>query len=163
MEWLRRAMEGFSRSGSRHYSRSVADFHHLKAWQHAKLLAIECARAAHAFPAEERFALADQLRRAAYSAALNVAEGSSRRGTRDHRKYLDTARASLSEVAAILEIATELGYVQPTTRARLEARRDEAAKTVYGLLRAVTAKVDREARENAQRCTAKAPPRTPAS
>ena len=145
------------------YPRSMADFHHLKAWQHAKQLAVECARAAAGFPAEERFALADQLRRAAYSAALNVAEGSSRRGTRDHRKYLDTARASLAEVAAILEIASELDYLPPTTRARLEARRDEAAKTVFGLLRAVTAKVEREARENAPRCAAKSPPRTPAS
>jgi hypothetical protein len=116
----------------------MPDFHHLKAWQHAKLLAVECARAAATFPPEERFALADQLRHAAYSAALNVAEGSSRRGTRDHRKYLDTARA------------------------RLEARRDEAAKTVFGLLRAVTAKVEREAREDAQRCATKSPPRTPA-
>jgi four helix bundle protein len=122
----------------------MADFPHLKAWQHAKQLAVECARAATMFPPEERFALADQLRRAAYSAALNVAEGAGRRGTRDYRKYLDTARASLSEVEAILEIAAELGYLLPSTRARLEARRDEAAKTVYGLLRAISARVERE-------------------
>jgi len=122
----------------------MADFHHLKAWQHAKQLAVECARAATMFPPEERFALADQLRRAAYGAALNVAEGAGRRGTRDYRKYLDTARASLSEVEAILEIAAELGYLLPSTRARLEARRDEAAKTVYGLLRAISARVERE-------------------
>jgi len=121
----------------------VADFHHLKAWQHAKVLAVECARAAIRFPPEERFGLADQLRRAAYGAALNIAEGSSRRGTREYRRYLDTARASLTEVEAILEIAAELDYLEPTTRARLEARRDEAAKTVFGLLRAVSAKVDR--------------------
>jgi len=135
MEWLRDCEP-------HHYSRSMADFHHLKAWQHAKQLAIECARAAHTFPSEERFALADQLRRAAYGAALNIAEGSGRRGTRDYRRYLDTARASLTEVEAILEIAAELGYLQPTTRARLEARRDEAAKTVFGLLRAATARVE---------------------
>lgn len=121
----------------------MADFHHLKAWQHAKVLAVECARAAIRFPPEERFGLADQLRRAAYGAALNIAEGSSRRGTRDYRRYLDTARASLTEVEAILEIAAELDYLEPTTRARLEARRDAAAKTVFGLLRAVSAKVDR--------------------
>lgn len=121
----------------------MADFHHLKAWQHAKVLAVECARAAARFPIEERFGLADQLRRAAYGAALNIAEGSSRRGSREYRRYLDTARASLTEVEAILEIATELDYLEPTIRARLEARRDEAAKTVFGLLRAVSARTDR--------------------
>lgn len=121
----------------------MADFHHLKAWQHAKVLAVECARAATRFPSEERGALADLLRRSAYGAALNIAESSSRRGSREYRRYLDTARASLTEVEAILEIATALGYLEPTTRARLEARRDEAAKTVFGLLRAVSAKADR--------------------
>ena len=124
----------------------MGDFHQLKAWQHAKALAIECARAAARFPSEERFALGDHLRRAAYGAALNVAEGASRRGTREYRRYLDTARASLAEVEAIVEIAAELGYLQPTSRARLEARRDEAAKTVFGLLRAVAAKADRTPR-----------------
>ena len=126
-----------------YYRRAVADFHHLKAWQHAKALAVECARAATRFPPEERWALADQLRRAAYGAELNIAEGSARRGTREYRRYLDTARASLTEIEAILEIASELRYLEPTTRARLEARRDEAAKTVYGLLRAVSARADR--------------------
>jgi four helix bundle protein len=120
----------------------VGDYHHLKAWQHAKALAIECARAATRFPSEERFALADQLRRAGYGAALNIAEGTARRGTREYRRYLDTARASLTEIEAILEISSELGYLEPTTRARLEARRDEAAKTVFGLLRAVSSRAE---------------------
>jgi len=124
----------------------VSDFRTLKAWQHAKILAVECARVARGFPVEERDALADQLRRAAYGAALNIAEGSSRRGTRECRRYLDTARASLHEVEAILEIAKELGYIPLTTLARLEARRDEAAKTVFGLLKAASAGSERRSR-----------------
>ena len=110
----------------------------LKAWQHAKVLAIDCAKAARRFPPEEQTALADQLRRAAYSAALNIAEGAGRKGSRDFRKFLDTARASLDEVEAALEIAHEMGYIEPTVFARLEAQRDEAAKTLYGLLRAIS-------------------------
>jgi four helix bundle protein len=110
----------------------------LKAWQHAKVLAIGCAKAAKEFPPEEQRALADQLRRAAYSAALNIAEGAGRKGSREFRRFLDTARASLDEVEGILEIARELGYIELTAFARLEARRDEAAKTLYGLLRAVS-------------------------
>jgi four helix bundle protein len=111
----------------------------LKAWQHARILAVECAKAARRFPPEEQLALADQLRRAAYGAALNIAEGAGRKGSREYRRLLDCARSSLDEVEAILEIAKELGYVELTTFARLEARRDEAAKTLFGLLRAVSA------------------------
>jgi four helix bundle protein len=140
----------------------MGDFHHLKAWQHAKALAVEAARAAARFPPDERFALADQLRRAAYGAALSVAEGASRRGPREYRQYLAVARASLTEVQAILEIAVELGYLEPTARARLEARRDEAAKTVFGLLRAVSAKLDDTPPGQKRRGVRRAPrPRTP--
>ena len=111
----------------------------LKAWQHAKILAVDCAKAARRFPVEEQTALADQLRRSAYSAVLNIAEGAARLGARDYRKFLDTARASLKEVETILEIARDLEYIDPSTFARLDARRDEASKTLYGLLRSVSA------------------------
>jgi four helix bundle protein len=111
----------------------------LKAWQHAQVLAVECAKAARHFPPEEQGALADQLRRAAYSAALNIAEGSGRRGSREYRRFLDIAKGSLDEVDAILEIARDLGYLELSAFARLEARREEAAKTLYGLLRSVSA------------------------
>ena len=119
------------------YYPAVGSHTSLKAWQHAKVLAVDCARAARRFPPDEQAALADQLRRAAYSAALNIAEGSGRSGARDYHKFLVTARASLDEVEAILEIAKELGYIEPSTMARLEARRDEAAKTLYGLIRSL--------------------------
>lgn len=116
----------------------------LKAWQHAKVLAVECARAATGFPEEEQRALADQLRRAAYSAALNIVEGCSRKGAREYRRYLDIAKASLDEVEAILELAKDLEYIPLSTMARLEARRDEAAKTLFGLLRAISKAAERD-------------------
>ena len=118
----------------------MASHRGLKAWQHARVLAVECAKAARTFPAEEQRALADQLRRAAYSGALNIAEGAAKRSNRDYRRFLDTARASLKEVEAILEIVRELGYVDSSTFARLEARADEASKTLYGLIRAIEAR-----------------------
>ncbi|MDP3775403.1 MAG: four helix bundle protein [Gemmatimonadales bacterium] len=115
----------------------MASHRNLKAWQHAKTLAVDCVAAARRFPPEDQGALADQLRRAAYGAALNIAEGSGRKGARDYRKFLINARGSLDEVEAILEIARDVEYLDLSTFARLEARRDEAAKTLYGLIRAV--------------------------
>jgi four helix bundle protein len=109
----------------------------LKAWQHAKTLAVDCVVAARTFPPEDHGVLADQLRRAGYSAALNIAEGSGRRGARDYRRFLINARGSLDEVEAILEIARDVEYLDLSTFVRLEARRDEAARTLHGLIRAV--------------------------
>ena len=68
-------------------------------------LAVECARAAQQFPEYEQDALGDQLRRACYSIPLNIAEGSSRKGSRDYRKFLDTAWGSLAEVQTAIAIA----------------------------------------------------------
>ena len=83
-------------------------------------------------------ALAEQLRRAAYGAALNIAEGASRKGSKEFRRFLDMARGSLSEVQTGLEIADEMGYLADGEYERLDGIATEAAKTVWGLLRKVT-------------------------
>jgi four helix bundle protein len=113
----------------------VGRFKQLKAWQHAQSVAVLSKAAIARLLAAETNALADQWRRASYSVALNIAEGASRRGTREFRKHLDIARASLHELEAIMELAVSLGYCRPEELAKLEATVDECAKTVFGLLR----------------------------
>jgi four helix bundle protein len=99
---------------------------------------VECSKAAQRFPDFEQHALADQLRRACYSVPLNIAEGTTRKGTRDYRKFLDTAWSSLAEVQTALAIARDVGYVEPVEFARLEALATETSKTLFGLLRKIS-------------------------
>src|SRR5256886_17200978 len=89
----------------------MAHYKTLKAWQHAQRLAIECVKDARAFPDYEQHALADQLRRACYSVPLNIAEGNTRQGSREYRRFLDTAPGSLAGGGAIFWVAPEVGYV----------------------------------------------------
>ena len=128
-------------------------YKNLKAWEHAQRLAIECVKAARRFPDYEQDALADQFRRAAYSVPINIAEGSAKKGSREYKRFLDIASASLAEVETILGIATELGYVAPADSKRLEDIANETSKTLYGLLRKVG--------NAAQRQTAPKPPPKP--
>src|SRR5216117_1221010 len=116
--------------------------HTLRAWQFAELLAVECSKAAQRFPDFEQERLADQLRRAAYSVPLNIAEGSTRKGTRDYRRFLDTAWASLAEVETALALARDIGYLQPAEFVRLEALATETSKTLFGLLRKISQAAD---------------------
>lgn len=116
----------------------MAPYRTLKAWQHAQRLAIECAKAAKQFPDFEQDALADQLRRASYSVVLNIAEGAARRGSREYRRFLDTANGSLAEVETALGVARDLEYLTPVEFARLEAISTETGKTLFGLLRKIT-------------------------
>ena len=113
----------------------MGDFRDLRAWQHARTLVVLTKSAIAQLPEMERYALADQWRRATYSVALNIAEGASRRGVKDFRKHLDIARASLHEVEAILDLVLAQGYLHPEELAPVQATRDECARTVYGLLR----------------------------
>jgi len=116
----------------------MAHYKTLKAWQHAQRLAVECSRLARNFPEYEQAALADQLRRNCYSVPLNIAEGNTRHGPRECRRYLDTARSSLAEVETIIEMARDLEYMTPPEYGRLEALADETGKTLFGLLRKIS-------------------------
>ena len=121
----------------------MAPYKTLKAWQHAERLALECSTISKKFPDYEQSRLADQLRRASYSVVLNIAEGSSRRGSREYRKFLDTARGSLAEVETALGLAHQLGYLEPAEYGRLEAVATETSKTLFGLLRKISANAAR--------------------
>ena len=65
------------------------------------------------FPAEERYALGDQLRRAVVSIPSNIAEGFGRDSHKDFAHFLSQARGSLYEVDTQLEIASRCGYCKP--------------------------------------------------
>ena len=79
--------------------------------------------------------LAEQWRRASNSVALNLAEGASRRGAKEFRRFADIARGSLHEVEAIIDLILAMEYFQPAQLQDVIAARDECARTVYGLLR----------------------------
>src|SRR3989449_2754780 len=98
----------------------MAHYKTLKAWQHAQRLAIECVKAARAFPDYEQHALADQLRRACYSVPLNIAEGNTRQGSREYRRFLDTAPGSASQGGTIFEMAPKLEDVRSAEVGRPE-------------------------------------------
>ena len=63
-------------------------------------------------PADEKFNLIPQIRRAAVSVKLNLAEGSSRRSIAERNRYLEISRGSLVEIDAALETAVDLNYFE---------------------------------------------------
>ncbi len=115
----------------------------LKALEHAERLAVLCRRAVDAFPAEERDRLGDQLRRAADSVALNIAEGSAKGSYRDYRRYLDTSRGSLMEAGTAIRIARGAGLIEEALYQEIAECLDETSRTLYGLIRSITARIER--------------------
>jgi len=82
----------------------------------SKSFVLNCYRETKTFPPEEKFGIVQQIRRAALSVHLNVAEGCSRRSATERKRFYEVARGSVIEIDAALDIAVELNY---TTKERL--------------------------------------------
>ena len=76
----------------------------------SKAFVLSCYKATKSFPTEEKFALTQQIRRAALSVHLNVAEGCSRKSATERKRFYEVARGSAIEVDAAVDIAVALGY-----------------------------------------------------
>lgn len=115
----------------------MGSFRALRAWQEAQRLATLSNDAINQLPAQERFALASQWRRAVYSVALNLAEGAGRRSPKEFRRFVAIARGSLDEIDAILELVEGIGYLTPARLGELRRSRDNCSRMVSGLGRTV--------------------------
>lgn len=83
----------------------MRDFHkRLFVWDASVDLAVRMIALGDRLIARRRFAIADQLIRAAVSVPSNIAEGQGRLTTRDRRHFLVQARGSLYELETQLEI-----------------------------------------------------------
>lgn len=108
-------------------------FERLEAWRACHLLALATYRVTAGFPDTERYGLIVQMRRAAVSAASNIAEGSAKRGPRELRRYLDIALGSLAELCYQIRLSKDLAYISAGQFAELEAQRSTAGKLTWGL------------------------------
>ena len=86
-------------------------YRNLIVWQRAMSFSKVVYAMIRAFPPEERYALADQIRRAVVSISSNIAEGCGRATNRDYAHFLSIARGSLYETMSQLELAQNLGYM----------------------------------------------------
>ncbi len=87
-------------------------FEELKVWHKSLELTDEVDLLAKTFPVEERYSLASQIKRAADSVVLNIAEGSTGQTTTEFKRFLDIALRSAVEVVACLFIARSRKYVE---------------------------------------------------
>ena len=87
-------------------------FKDLVVWQKAHNLVINIYRVTKAFPAEEKFGLISQMRRAAVSVPANVAEGFIKRGIKDKCNFYNIAQGSLEELRYYLILSKDLGYIK---------------------------------------------------
>ncbi len=86
-------------------------FEKLEVWQNAIELSVIVYEITNKFPSEEKFGLTSQMRRASVSVASNIAEGTSRRTSKDKNYFIMVAYTSLMELLNQFIIANKLNYI----------------------------------------------------
>ncbi|HEX6322205.1 MAG TPA: four helix bundle protein [Vicinamibacterales bacterium] len=89
------------------------------------------------FPADERFGLRAQLRRAALSIPTNIVEGSARNSRKDYLRFLDIALGSTAETDYLLHVATRLDYLPMPESEHCRTRALEVRKMLQKLIAAL--------------------------
>lgn len=91
------------------------------------------------FPRDERFGLVDQIRRAAISISLNIAEGSGAGSDQEFKRFLRMAQRSAFEVAAALEIASNLKMADKEIIDKALTEVDQLSAMLTGLIKSLKA------------------------
>lgn len=124
-------------AGSMGERTKIVSFTQLDAWKSAHALRLSVYSVIRNFPPEERYALADQLRRAAISVGSNVAEGFSRRTMNDKAHFYTMAQGSLTEVQDQLILARDLTYITQLQFTELADKSVITHKLITGLIKSV--------------------------
>ncbi len=90
----------------------MRNFRKLEVWQESIKLCKAIYTLTETFPQDEKFGLTNQMRRSAVSIASNLAEGSSRKSSKEFSKYIDYSLGSSFELETQLIISIEVGLVK---------------------------------------------------
>jgi len=108
-------------------------FERLTVWQKAITLTGEVHQLTRKFPKEELYILTSQIKRAADSIALNIAEGSTGQTTAEFKLFLSYALRSALEVISCLYVGRQRGLVHQKDFEVYYAQVEELVKMIQGL------------------------------
>jgi four helix bundle protein len=109
------------------------NFEKLDVWQKAIDFADLVYNQTRSFPADERFGLTNQMRRAAVSVSSNIAERTSRMSQTDFARFIEIATGSVFEVVSQSFIARRQGFLTQEAFAELYSAADEIGRMLSGL------------------------------
>lgn len=118
--------------------KSISSYRELIVWQKSIELTVRVYALTRRFPAQERYGITSQMRRAASSIPANVAEGQARRSTREFLQSLGVARGSLAELETFLILPTRLEMTKPENSDPLLSDCAEISKMLNALIKSLS-------------------------
>lgn len=114
----------------------------LDIFKESRTLVLEVYRLTKLLPSDERFAMCQQLRRAALSVHLNLAEGCSRKSVPERIRFFEISRGSIIEIDTAIDIALELSYCNPNDLEKLRPSLINCFRQLSNLIKAARQKKD---------------------
>jgi len=115
----------------------IISFTDLVAWKKGHKLVLAIYQVTSEFPKKETYSLTDQIRRCVISITSNIAEGFSRKTSKEKIQFYYTALGSLTELQNQLLIARDVGYMDNEAFDKLANQTIEVAKLINGLIRSL--------------------------
>ena len=109
----------------------------LEVWQRSMKLAKRIYQVTQGFPADERFGLTNQLRRASVSVPSNLAEGHARFGAGEFARFISIAMGSVAEIETQLLLSADLAYLRTETSQELLGEFETIGKMLRGLAKSI--------------------------
>ena len=109
------------------------EFQNLEVYKKAKMFYLECKKLFNNNKLDH--VIRDQLKRASFSIPLNIAEGSGKFSKADRKNYFVTARSSVFECVAIIDILHEDGIVSQETTGCYVKKADELSRILYTMIK----------------------------
>ena len=107
-------------------------------WQRSIQLVKKVYEITRTFPADERFGLVSQMRRASVSISSNIAEGQARRTPGEFINFISQAEGSTAELDTQFIIACELSFVSEQSRQEIPGLIDEVSRMLNALRRSLS-------------------------
>ena len=115
----------------------ITSFEDLEVWREAQNLAVLVYKTTESFPANEQFALTNQIRRAASSISANIAEGFGRVSLNDKLHFYTMAYGSLLETKNFAYLSARLSYISEPQLEQLLAQSVLCQKFINALKRSL--------------------------
>ena len=114
----------------------IKSYEDLEVYKRAYKLALEIHQLSFTLPEVERYELRSQIRRAAVSIPLNIAEGYGRKDSKaEFKHFLRNALGSCNEVRVILDMVKDLAYIEEEKHIQIKEQYDILGRQLNTLIR----------------------------
>ena len=107
----------------------IQSYKDLKVYERSYKAAVRMYQISKAFPPEERYGLTSQIKRAATSIPLNIAEGYGKKeSANEFKRFLMMAIGSCNEMQVLTDLIKDLGFINEELYRKISAEYDEIVR-----------------------------------